>query len=137
MFSIDDKRQGGANFSKTSTSDSVTSCDPDFDLAPYMEEAAGLDEIAQYAAGIGPWIGQIYQGRDRAGNAILSDLVSQAQQRGLLVHPYTFRRDELPRDVDSFTELLDIVIRQAGVDGLFTDFPDLVVEYLQRQRHSA
>ena len=43
----------------------------------------------------------------------------------------TFRRDELPQGVGSFTELLDIFVRGAGVDALFTDFPDLVVDYLQ------
>ena len=55
-----------------------------------------------------------------------------AQARGLQVHPYTFRRDELPAGIDSFTQLLDIFIRQAGIDGLFTDFPDIVGDYLHR-----
>jgi glycerophosphoryl diester phosphodiesterase len=32
--------------------------------------------------------------------------------------------------VESFDELLDIIIHQAGVDGLFTDFPDTVRAYL-------
>jgi glycerophosphoryl diester phosphodiesterase len=47
------------------------------------------------------------------------------------VHPYTLRRDELPAGIASFTELLDIFIGLAGIDGLFTDFPDLVVDYLR------
>ena len=37
--------------------------------------------------------------------------------------------------VDSFTELLDILIQQAGVDGLFTDFPDMVVDFLRKAHH--
>ena len=53
----------------------------------------------------------------------LSNLVPLAQAAGLQVHPYTFRRDELPADIANFRELLDIFIGQAGIDGLFTDAP--------------
>jgi glycerophosphoryl diester phosphodiesterase len=49
------------------------------------------------------------------------------------VHPYTFRRDELPAGVESLDELLDIFFNRAGVDGVFTDFPDTVRYYLQRE----
>ena len=96
----------------------------------HLRTAGGLAEIAQYADGIGPWIGQIYLGRDSAGNARLSDLVSQAHQQGLLVHPYTFRADDLPAGIEDGIQLLDLLIRDIGVDGLFTDFPDLLRDYL-------
>jgi len=90
----------------------------------------GLVRVAGYAEGIGPWLRQIYLGKYASGRAQLSELVRQAHAAGLLVHPYTLRRDELPQDVESFEQLLDIIIRQAGVDGLFTDFPDTVRAYL-------
>lgn len=99
----------------------------------YLQTPAGLDEIASYADGIGPWVMQIYLGRGADGSVRLSNLVADAHARGLLVHPYTFRRDLLPIGVASFEELLDIFLRQAGVDGLFTDFPDLARDYLQRK----
>ena len=51
----------------------------------------------------------------------------------LLVHPYTFRCDELPVGISSFSELLDIFFRQVMVDGVFTDFPDIVCHYLRAQ----
>jgi glycerophosphoryl diester phosphodiesterase len=98
----------------------------------YLRTPAGLDYIASYAQGIGPFLAHIYLGKTASGRAQLSPLVELAQARGLQVHPYTFRRDELPGDIGSFEELLDIFLGQAGVDGLFTDFPDLVVEYLNR-----
>lgn len=100
----------------------------------YLQTTQGLAEIATYAQGIGPWLKQIYRGKDENGHAILSELVPGAHAMGLEVHPYTFRRDELPADISSFDELLEIFIRQAGVDGLFTDFPDTVVHYLQNLR---
>ena len=98
----------------------------------YLQTAAGLKDIASYADGIGPWIMQIYRGRDASGKAQLSNLVSLAQQQGLLVHPYTFRCDELPAGISEFTDLLEVFVQQAGVNGLFTDFPDRVSHYLRQ-----
>lgn len=96
----------------------------------FLQTAAGLDAVAAYADGIGPWLMQIYRGKRADGSVELSKLVTLAQQRGLQVHPYTFRADQLPEGIDSFDELLDIFLRQAAVDGLFTDFPDLARDYL-------
>jgi glycerophosphoryl diester phosphodiesterase len=99
----------------------------------YLRTPAGLSYVASYAQGIGPFLPHIYLGKSATGTARLSDLVPLAQARGLQVHPYTLRRDELPAGIASFTELLDIIVEQAGIDGLFTDFPDLVVDYLRRR----
>jgi glycerophosphoryl diester phosphodiesterase len=96
----------------------------------YLRTTEGLAEVATYAHGIGPWLKHIYLGRDAAGTIRLSELVSNAHQAGLLVHPYTFRRDELPPGIGRFDELLDVFFAQAGVDGVFSDFPDLVRDYL-------
>ncbi|MEZ5502135.1 MAG: glycerophosphodiester phosphodiesterase [Halioglobus sp.] len=98
----------------------------------YLRTEDGLAYVASYAQGIGPFLPHIYLGKTASGDASLSNLVPLAHAKGLLVHPYTFRRDELPTDVGSFKELLDIFIRQAGIDGLFTDFPDTVVAYLHQ-----
>jgi len=97
----------------------------------YLRTPAGLDYVADYAHGIGPWLPHIYLGKADTGEPVLSPLVPQAHERGLLVHPYTFRRDDLPAGVADFDELLDIGIRHAGIDGLFTDFPDLAIDYLR------
>jgi glycerophosphoryl diester phosphodiesterase len=98
-----------------------------------MRSPQGLAEVADYASGIGPHLPQIFRGRGDGGEALLTDLVDDAHEQGLEVHPYTFRRDELPAGIASFDELLDIFIGQAGVDGLFTDFPDLVAHYLAQR----
>jgi len=108
--------------------------DSDYD---YLQTAPGLAEIATYADGIGPWLQQIYLGRDETGTVQLSELVAAAHAQGLLVHPYTFRRDELPPGIASFEELLHIFFAQAAVDGVFTDFPDLVRGYLTHSRCKA
>jgi glycerophosphoryl diester phosphodiesterase len=94
-----------------------------------------LRDIATYANGIGPSIQLIYQGKNGAGEPHLTDLVQEAQDLGLAVHPYTFRADMLPAGMDSFQELLDLFIVQLQVNGLITDFTDRVVEF--REQHLA
>lgn len=91
----------------------------------WLQSDAGLDDIARYADGIGPWIMQLYQGRDETGRARLTDLATRAQARGLAVHPYTFRADELPPGIDSFDQLHRLFLIELGVEGIFSDFPDL------------
>ena len=93
---------------------------------------AGLAAVADYAAGIGPWVGQLYRGRGEDGEAQVTDLAERAHAAGLLVHPYTFRSDALPAGIDSFDALLALFVDRLGVDGLFTDFPDRARAFLQR-----
>ena len=95
--------------------------------------AEGLAEVAAYADGIGPWIKQIVGGNSFFGNPELTSLVSDAQSLGMKVFPYTIRSDALPGFSSSFEELLDIMFKQAKVDGVFTDFPDKVRSFLKLQ----
>ena len=89
----------------------------DADVSP-----AGLAAIAKYADGIGPPVSLAWPD---------TGLVAGAHQAGLLVHAYTLRADALPPGITSFTELASGLIG-VGVDGLFTDFPDLLIQ--QRTR---
>ncbi len=97
---------------------------------PRMRTPAGLAEIAGYAAGVGPWIGHILPGRQSTGVPRRTDLVAEAHAVGLLVHPYSFRRDQVPEGLGTFEDLLRIFVHDLKVDGLFTDFPDLAVHFL-------
>jgi glycerophosphoryl diester phosphodiesterase len=97
----------------------------------------GLRDVAKYAKGLGPEKGQIIP-RDAAGFLTTpTTLVRDAHRAGLVVHPYTFRAENsfLPADFrsstvpsqygDLFAELE--VFRATGIDGLFTDNPDVAV----------
>jgi glycerophosphoryl diester phosphodiesterase len=101
----------------------------DFDR---MRTPEGLKEVAEYARGIGPWIHQIHLGRDDTGAHVVSRLVADARAAGLLVHPYTLRRDALPEGFADFEALLRFFIAEQGVDGFFTDHPDLAVSLRAR-----
>lgn len=95
-----------------------------------LRTEAGLREVAEYADGIGPSLKHIVSGFGAEGRPIVTDLVTLAHRQKLEVHPYTFRADELPAGVESFDSLLELFVDRAGIDGLFTDFPDRTVQYL-------
>ncbi len=90
---------------------------------------AGLAEVATFANGIGPSLGAIVAGSSR-GDRQITDLVANAHAAKLVVHPYTLRADDLPRFANSMDDALTVLFTEAGVDGLFTDFPDTAVQWL-------
>ena len=96
--------------------------------------ATDLAQIAGYADAIGPSISLIYRGMS-GSKAMLTSLVSEAHAAGLKVHPYTFRKDDLPAGIADFDTLLDLFLMQIGVDGLFTDFADLAAAYVAAHFH--
>jgi glycerophosphoryl diester phosphodiesterase len=106
---------------------------------------AGLDEVATYADGIGPWKPYIIstaavdsngdgQVGDENGDGETNetdrkalpptDLVQRAHARGLLVHPYTFRNEQFRLASDYAGNPVNeyLAFYEAGVDGLFSDF---------------
>lgn len=84
-----------------------------------LEPQISLEEAARVADGVGPdkslLLGE--DGRD-------SGFVAAAHALGLAVHPWTFRADRLPEGTASAQEEFLTYFR-LGVDGVFTDFPDL------------
>ena len=100
---------------------------------PWMFEAGGMNKLAIHADGIGPWHPMVVDRSSTKGNIKLTGLVEQAHAAGMQIHPYTYRRDsgQIPDYADSFGDMLEIHYFQAEVDGLFTDFPDLAVEFLR------
>lgn len=93
---------------------------------------AGLAELAKFAAGIGPALGAVVTGKLKADRKI-TDLVKQAHAAKLVVHPYTLRSDDLPSFAGSLDDALEALFTEARIDGLFTDFPDVVVKWLNER----
>jgi len=99
-------------------------------LIEFKEDEKHLKEYASYADGIGPYFKQLVKETDKNGKVSFSDFVEQAHELGLVVHAYTFRADQLG-GMPSFDGLLDLGFNKAKLDGVFTDFPDKVVEFLK------
>ena len=100
-----------------------------------MMTPAGLRTIATYADGIGPAKTRIVP-RDATGRSLApTTLIADAHAAGLLVHPWTFRAENvfLPAELrrgtdpaahgDARAEMVQFFT--LGVDGLFSDFADI------------
>jgi glycerophosphoryl diester phosphodiesterase len=93
-------------------------------LIQLLEDECDFEEVAGYAAGIGPWIKQIITDVKEDGTPVISDLVKEAHKHNLQVHPYTFRLDAEFYTINSM-QLLNILFNQVKIDGIFSDFPDV------------
>jgi glycerophosphoryl diester phosphodiesterase len=104
-----------------------------------LARSAGLDFIKGYADGIGAHT-QLIVPTDGRRLLTSTDLMKEAHARGLLVHGWTFRAENqfLPSELSrgsspsakgDMTAQLKAFI-EAGMDGFFTDHPDLGREAL-------
>jgi glycerophosphoryl diester phosphodiesterase len=102
----------------------------------WMLRPGGMQELAKFADGIGPEKGMIISADSTANNIIISTLVADAHEAGLQIHPYTFRADtgQVPAYARDFDHLLELFLVNAGVDGVFTDFPDRAANFVNSQR---
>jgi glycerophosphoryl diester phosphodiesterase len=96
-------------------------------------EDGQLENYRKYADGIGPSIKHLIIGFDENKNVIYSDLVKDAHALDLKVHAFTFRADQLG-GIPSFEKLLELGFYGANVDGVFTDFPDRAVNFLNNTK---
>lgn len=110
---------------------------------------AGLAEVRTYADGIGPWKPylisaaciSVVAGRcaDANGDGLVNDtdrrllaptaVIANAHAQGLFVHTWTFRSEQrrLASDFRGMPANEYMAFYEAGVDGLFSDFPDTAV----------
>lgn len=112
-----------------------------------MSTAAGLRTIATYADGIGPDKNRVIPLAAGGSLGEPTDLVTEAHATGLVVHPYTFRAENvfLPpalRSAGTPADYGDVLAElqafyDAGVDGVFTDQPDLAVLVRGAERPAA
>src|SRR5437867_8126938 len=93
-----------------------------------------LLEIKSYADGIGPNTRLIIPANADRTLMEPTDLVARAHAAGLLVHVWTLRSEPvfLSPSYRGNPELEFEQFRDLGVDGLFTDFPDVAVRALRR-----
>lgn len=96
----------------------------------HLRTLEGLAELSEIADGIGPEIGTVINAKRE-----ITELIKNAHACKLKVHPYTLRVDELPKFVETADELLDLLFNQAGIDGLFSDFPDVGIQWLKANKH--
>ncbi len=104
-------------------------------LIEFKEDEKQLENYVTYADGIGSYFKQLIDKVDERGNISFTNFVDNCHQLGLVVHAYTFRADQL-EGVPSFDTLLALGFNKANLDGIFTDFPDKAVSFLQQPKVS-
>ena len=102
-----------------------------------LKTPAGLADISTYADAVGPWIGHIVKLAEIDGQPVSTGFVSAAHAAGLLVHPYTFRAEELVPGFESLPEMVRWFVEELDIDGLFCDFPDQALAGLGRAMPAA
>jgi len=98
-----------------------------------MVDDAGVKAIAQYADAIGIEKQLILPVAQDGTPGRPTDLVSRAHAAGLLVHVWTLRADKefLPAGYGGDASAEVRRFRDLGVDGIFTDHPDIAVRALK------
>ena len=96
----------------------------------FPESLDHLEKYAGYADAIGPSIEQLLIASFGKSSQEKKDFIQRAHKLNLKVHAYTFRQDEHP-NFENFEALLDFGFYEMELDGVFTDFPDAVVRYLE------
>jgi glycerophosphoryl diester phosphodiesterase len=94
----------------------------------FLCSPAGLKELAKIVDGIGPAISRIVTW-NHEGQPAVTNLVKNAHAEKLVVHPYTIRVDQLPKNCPSAAALHAVLFGTAGVDGAFTDFTDVTMSW--------
>ena len=107
-------------------------------LEPYdydwMYQEGGMQRIATYADGIGPWKPMVIEDSSTRDDIKVTPMVKEAHAQGLIVLPYTFRLDEgrIPDWASDYDDMLRAFFVDAKVDGVFTDYPDRAVQWLKQ-----
>ena len=109
----------------------------------WMLTPEGLKKIATYADGVGVAMSLLFA-QDNNGNANSktntttvqalpkpAPWIEAARREGLVIHTYTLRADALPVFAENVDVMHDWLLNVAKVDGVFTDFPDLMVKFVR------
>lgn len=99
----------------------------------WLRSREGMNTLAQYADGIGPWIGHLMDGEAmKKGKIAPASWLAYAHANALIIHPYTFRQDALPAGM-SAERLLNTLQSVVKANGVFTDHVPPVKTW--RNRH--
>lgn len=107
--------------------------EPDGTDHAYLCTAAGVKELAGLVDGIGPAIGRLVTWPAPGAAPKFSDLAQLARAEKLALHPYTIRRDDLPKHCPSVEALHAALFRELRVEGVFTDFTDVTLAWVRQQ----
>ena len=92
----------------------------------------GIQNVSEYANIYAPSFLHLVEPKGKGH--VVSELVALARKNGMKVHSWTHRIDSLPKGFESSDEMLDMAFKKMKLDGLFSDFPDVVDQYLKKNK---
>ena len=99
----------------------------------WMHKTGAVKEILRYADCISPGWYMLVDESSKVGDIKLTLLANEIKAAKAECHPYTVRKDALPEYARTIDEMFSILFNQAGATGLFTDFPDLGVQFVGKK----
>jgi glycerophosphoryl diester phosphodiesterase len=102
-------------------------------LTAKMPDEAVVREVSGFCDGLGVTLNLVVSSVTAAGRPVITSLVETAHRHGLQVHAWTLRADALPEGVKEVDLLLEWLTVDGGVDGIFSDQPDVVVGWRNRR----
>ena len=97
----------------------------------WLTTPEGIKELSKYATIYAPNFNLLAVPTADGKGYTISNLGDLARENGMKLHSWTLRKDSLPTGFKDFNEVLDATFKQIKVEGMFSDFPDLLVEYLK------
>ena len=103
----------------------------DKEIHTWLATEEGIKEVSKYATIYAPWMSMLAV-PDKKGGYRISNLADLARKYGMKVHTWTHRVDSPIEGFKNSEEVLNVAFKEIKIDGIFTDFPDVVVDYLKR-----
>jgi glycerophosphoryl diester phosphodiesterase len=92
----------------------------------------GIQELSKYATIYAPWYGYVILPAKNGKGYTLDPSIQWARKAGMKLHTWTHRSDSLPSFFASDEAFLDCLFKDVKFDGVFSDFPGNLVEYLKK-----
>jgi glycerophosphoryl diester phosphodiesterase len=92
----------------------------------------GVKEVSKYASIYAPWFSLLAVPTADGKSYELAPCIQWTRDAGMKLHTWTYRADSLPEGFSNEDEVFNAAFRQIKVDGIFSDFPDRVVIYLEK-----
>lgn len=92
----------------------------------------GIADISKYATIYAPWFSLMAVPNADGNGYTINEVAKLAHKHGMKVHSWTHRSDKNFAGFKSSDEALDVAFTKLKLDGLFSDFPGDVVEYLKK-----
>lgn len=92
----------------------------------------GIADISKYATIYAPWFSLMAEPTADGSGYTVNDVAANARKNGMKVHSWTHRTDAPLKGFKDSNAVLDCAFKEVKLDGIFSDFPGDVVEYLKK-----